>query len=93
MNQNMPQQINVQLGEKEAEVVRVLKDLRGVGCDRISIGQYLRPSKESLEVIDYVEPERFEWWGQKARQLGFSWVMASPFTRSSFHAEEEQQSK
>ena len=81
------------LGEKEAEVVRVLKDLRGVGCDRISIGQYLRPSKESLEVIDYVEPERFEWWGQKARQLGFSWVMASPFTRSSFHAEEEQQSK
>ena len=77
------------LGEKEEEVIAVLKDLRGAGCDRIAIGQYLRPSKQSLEVVEYVEPEKFEWWGRKAKEVGFSWVMSSPFTRSSYHAEKE----
>lgn len=76
------------LGEREEEVVQVMKDLRAVGCDRIAIGQYLRPSKESVEVAEFVSPERFAWWGEKARELGFGWVMSSPFTRSSFHAEE-----
>jgi len=77
------------LGEREEEVVQVLEDLRGVGCDRVAMGQYLRPSKESVEVAEYVTPERFEWWAEKAKSLGFSWVMASPFTRSSFHAEQD----
>jgi lipoic acid synthetase len=77
------------LGENEDEVMNVLRDLRDVGCDRIAIGQYLRPTKKSLEVVGYVEPEKFDWWGGQAKELGFSWVMSSPFTRSSYHAELE----
>jgi len=75
------------LGESETEVIEVLKDLRRSGCDRIAIGQYLRPCADALAVAEFIDPQKFRWWGQKARQLGFSWVMASPFTRSSFHAE------
>jgi len=75
------------LGETDHEVIEVLKDLRQAGCDRIAIGQYLRPTKQSLDVVEYIEPEKFDWWGQKAAELGFSWVMSSPFTRSSYHAE------
>ena len=75
------------LGEKEDEVIKTMEDLRKVGCDRIAIGQYLKPSKQSLDVVEYVTPEKFEWWGQKAKELGFTWVMSSPFTRSSYHAE------
>ena len=75
------------LGETDSEVEDVLKDLRTAGCDRIAIGQYLRPSKESLDVIEYITPEKFDSWKIRAKQLGFSWVMSSPFTRSSFHAE------
>jgi len=77
------------LGESETEVIEVLKDLRRSGCDRIAIGQYLRPCADALAVAEFIDPQKFRWWGQKARRLGFSWVMASPFTRSSFHAEQE----
>ena len=76
------------LGETESEVEQVLKDLRGVDCDRLTIGQYLKPSKESLEVAEYIHPDKFDWWGQKARKLGFSWVQSSPFARSSYFAEQ-----
>jgi len=75
------------LGEANAEVEQVLKDLREVGCDRITIGQYLKPSKESLEVVEYIQPEKFDWWEQRAHELGFSWVISSPFARSSYFAE------
>jgi lipoic acid synthetase len=74
-------------GETDAEVEQVLQDLRSVHCDRIAIGQYLKPSKDSLPVIEYIEPAKFDYWKQKALDLGFSWVMSSPFTRSSYHAE------
>lgn len=77
------------LGEKDFEVEQVLKDLHSVGCQRITIGQYLRPSKNSLEVIEYITPDKFDWWKQKAVELGFSWVMSAPFARSSFFAEQE----
>jgi len=77
------------LGESKEGVIEVLNDLRQVNCDRISIGQYLRPTKGSLEVIEYVEPEIFDWWKEKATEMGFGWVMSSPFTRSSYHAEEK----
>ncbi|MBN1817986.1 MAG: lipoyl synthase, partial [Sedimentisphaerales bacterium] len=75
------------LGETDEQVRQVLRDLRGVGCDRIAIGQYLRPSKDSLEVVEYIPPDKFQWWAQQAREMGFTWIMSSPFTRSSFHAE------
>ena len=75
------------LGETEDQVEQVLKDLRGAGCDRLTIGQYLRPSKEALEVVEYITPDRFDGWGRRAAELGFSWVISSPFARSSYHAE------
>lgn len=77
------------LGETDAEVEQVLKDLCNVGCDRITIGQYLKPSKNSLEVAEYVHPEKFDFWKQKATDLGFSWVISYPFARSSYFAEKE----
>ncbi len=77
------------LGETDSEVEQVLKDLRSAGVDRITIGQYLKPSKDSLEVVEYITPEKFDYWKQKARQLGFKWVISSPFARSSYFAELE----
>ncbi|MBN1787602.1 MAG: lipoyl synthase [Sedimentisphaerales bacterium] len=75
------------LGETDDEIEQVLTDLRSVNCDRIAIGQYLKPSKESLEVAEYITPEKFDYWADRAKQLGFKWIMSSPFTRSSYNAE------
>lgn len=77
------------LGETDEEVKQVLRDLRDVGCDRITIGQYLKPSRNSLDVVEYATPEKFEWWRQKAKQAGFDWVLSGPFVRSSYFAEIE----
>ena len=77
------------LGEPKGEVMQVMQDLRSVRCDRIAMGQYLKPSKDSLDVEDYITPEKFDWWADQARQMGFTWVQSSPFTRSSYHAEEK----
>lgn len=77
------------LGETDVEVEHVLRDLRAAGCDRLTIGQYLKPSEDSLDVVEYIYPERFSSWEQKAVALGFSWVCASPFARSSYYAEQE----
>jgi lipoyl synthase len=75
------------LGETDEEVEQVLKDLRAVGCGRLTIGQYLKPSKDSLEVTNYVTPAKFDWWKQRAIGLGFDWVISAPFARSSYLAE------
>ena len=75
------------LGETDDEIKQVLTDLRNINCDRIAIGQYLKPSKQSLEVVEYIRPEKFDYWKATAKQLGFKWVMSSPFTRSSYNAE------
>jgi lipoic acid synthetase len=75
------------LGETDDEIELALKDLRSVNCDRVAIGQYLKPSKDSLDVVEYIPPEKFDYWAARAKQLGFSWVMSSPFTRSSYYAE------
>ncbi|MBA7696820.1 Lipoyl synthase [subsurface metagenome] len=77
------------LGETDTEVEQVLKDLRNIGCEKVTIGQYLKPSKNSLEVVEYVTPAKFDWWKQKAIELGFSWVISLPFARSSYFAEQE----
>jgi len=77
------------LGERDDEVERALRDLRAVGCDRITIGQYLRPSKGSLDVVKYIPPEKFAWWKDRALEIGFSWVLSAPFARSSYFAEQE----
>lgn len=77
------------LGETDSEVEQVLIDLRDAGCDRITIGQYLKPSRNSLYVVEYISPEKFAWWKQKASDLGFSWIISEPFARSSYFAEQE----
>ena len=77
------------LGENDEQILQTLKDLRGVDCDRVALGQYLKSSKQSLDVSEYVTPEKFEEWGKVAKELGFKWVMSSPYTRSSYHAETE----
>jgi lipoic acid synthetase len=76
------------LGETEQQVRDVLRDLRDAGCDRIIIGQYLKPSRESLDVVEYIPPDKFNHWKEIALDLGFSWVISTPFARSSYHAEQ-----
>jgi lipoic acid synthetase len=75
-------------GETEAEVIETLRDLRAVGCDRVTLGQYLRPSLAHLPVEQYWTPQAFEKLGTIAHALGFSQVRSGPLVRSSYHAGE-----
>lgn len=75
------------LGETEAEVVEVMRDLRAHGCDLLTLGQYLRPSPAHLPVIEYITPERFDALRVIALELGFSEVAAGPLVRSSYRAD------
>ena len=77
------------LGETKAEVVQVIHDLRAHGCEMLTIGQYLQPSRGHLPVERYVEPDEFEELGNLARELGMSRVASGPLVRSSYHAEEQ----
>lgn len=77
------------LGETKAEVVQVIHDLRAHGCEMLTIGQYLQPSRGHLRVERYVEPDEFEELGNLARELGMSRVASGPMVRSSYHAEEQ----
>lgn len=80
--------IMVGLGEKQEEVVRLMKDLRSVDCDILTIGQYLQPSKDQIEVSEFITPDVFEWYKQTGERLGFSKVFSGPFVRSSYKASE-----
>ena len=74
------------LGEEPDEVRAVLGDLTGVGCDILTLGQYLRPSAAQLPVERYLEPSEFETWRVEALALGFRHVESGPLVRSSYHA-------
>lgn len=76
------------LGETIEEVLEVCADLREVGCEMITIGQYLQPTMEHLPVERYIPPEEFDEIGVLVRKLGFSLVASGPFVRSSYHAGE-----
>lgn len=78
----------VGLGEKEEEMVQVFKDLLKVGCTFLSIGQYLAPSKEYEKVLEYVKPEQFNRYKKLALDLGFEFVLSTPYARSSYLAHE-----
>ena len=78
----------VGLGETKEEIINVMKDLRAVGVDILTIGQYLRPSGNHYPVIRYVTPEEFHSYEEIGYNLGFSYVVAGPFVRSSYKAEE-----
>ena len=76
------------LGETEAEIVELMKDLRAIKCDRLTIGQYMRPSLAHLPVQKYWHPEEFHRLGEIALSLGFAQVRSAPLVRSSYHAGE-----
>lgn len=76
------------LGETFDEVLDVCADLRAVGCEMITIGQYLQPTPEHLPVERFVPPEEFDAIGEQVRALGFGMVASGPFVRSSYHAGE-----
>ena len=75
------------LGERNDEVLEVLKDLREHDCDMVTLGQYLSPSRHHLAVERYVPPIEFDALGQRARALGFESVASGPLVRSSYHAD------
>ncbi len=75
------------LGEERREVEQVLRDLREHGCDMLTIGQYLQPSRHHLPVARYWEPQEFESLGEFARGLGFASAASGPLVRSSYHAD------
>lgn len=74
------------LGESRKEVLAVMRDLRDAGVVRISLGQYLRPSRYHLAVQEYIDPAAFDDYAEEARQQGFSWIKSGPMVRSSYHA-------
>jgi lipoic acid synthetase len=79
--------IMVGLGETPDEVFRTMEDLRQHGCDVLTIGQYLQPTKMHLEVAEFVHPDTFALYREKGLQLGFAFVESGPLVRSSYHAE------
>ncbi|MBC7961626.1 MAG: lipoyl synthase [Steroidobacteraceae bacterium] len=74
------------MGEVEQDVLEVFRDLRGVDCDYLSIGQYLAPSRAHYPVQEYIPPARFDELRRAALELGFSHVESGPYVRSSYHA-------
>ena len=76
------------LGETTEELVETLADLRSIGCDFLTLGQYLQPSTRHLPVARYLPPHEFDELGRIARSLGFAEVASGPFVRSSYHADE-----
>lgn len=81
------------LGETTEELVETLADLRSIGCDFLTLGQYLQPSTRHLPVARYLPPHEFDELGRIARSLGFVEVASGPFVRSSYHADEMARSK
>jgi len=76
-------------GETKEELIEAMEDLRQVDCDRLTIGQYMRPSLEHLAVQKYWTPDEFDELGAIAKDLGFDHVRSGPLVRSSYHAGEE----
>jgi lipoic acid synthetase len=75
------------LGETETEVLQTMTDLHSSGCKILTIGQYLQPGLDYMEVTEFIAPEKFEEYRVEALRVGFSFVESSPLVRSSFHAE------
>lgn len=76
------------LGETDEEVVQTMKDLRSIDVDVITFGQYLRPTEKHLSVVEYVKPEKFEYFKTVGEQMGFKYVASGPMVRSSYKAGE-----
>jgi len=76
------------LGETEDELFTAMQDLREAGCDILTLGQYLQPTLKHLAVVEFVSPDRFQAYGDIARNMGFVHVASGPMVRSSYHADD-----
>jgi lipoic acid synthetase len=76
------------LGETEPELFQAMEDLRAIRCDILTLGQYMQPTLKHHPVVEYVSPERFAAYGERARQMGFVHVASAPMVRSSYHADD-----
>ena len=76
------------LGESEEEVIQTIKDLRSVGVSILTIGQYLQPTPKHLPLIEFIAPEKFNWFREIAERMGFVYVASGPLVRSSYKAGE-----
>ncbi|MFO0046427.1 MAG: radical SAM protein, partial [Armatimonadota bacterium] len=74
------------LGETKDEVIQTLEDLREIGVDAVTIGQYLRPTMRQLPVVEYIHPKEFKEYEKIGEDLGFAFVASGPFIRSSYNA-------
>lgn len=93
INPNMTTKSGIMLGlgETKDEVIQTLTDLRHVGCDIVTIGQYMQPSEKHIKMVDYIHPDVFKEYEELSYQLGFHAVASSPLVRSSYKALESFQ--
>jgi lipoic acid synthetase len=75
------------LGETDEEVIETMEDLRAVGVDILTLGQYLQPTPKHLPIVEFVTPERFDKYRELGLKMGFRFVESGPLVRSSYHAE------
>jgi lipoic acid synthetase len=75
------------LGETDEEIIETMQDLRAVGVDILTLGQYLQPTPKHLPIVEFVPPERFEKYEKLGLEMGFRFVESGPLVRSSYHAE------
>lgn len=75
-------------GETDAQIMQTLRDLREIKCDVVTFGQYMRPTKRHMKVVEYVKPEKFDYWRDIALEMGFLYVASGPLVRSSYKAGE-----
>ncbi len=76
------------LGETDEDVLQAARDLRAVGVDILTLGQYLQPTKRHLQVVEFVAPDKFRWFAQAIKPMGYHQVVSGPLVRSSYHAEQ-----
>jgi len=76
------------LGETKEELLEAMTDLRSVGCDLFTLGQYLQPTKKHLKIEEFIHPDQFTEYKQVAEAMGFSYVASGPLVRSSYHADD-----
>mmetsp|Transcript_11582 Transcript_11582/g.17682 ORF Transcript_11582/g.17682 Transcript_11582/m.17682 type:complete len:220 (+) Transcript_11582:141-800(+) len=76
------------LGETDEEVIQTMKDLRAINVDVVTFGQYLRPTERHLSVVEYVRPEKFDYFRTMGEDMGFKYVASGPMVRSSYRAGE-----
>ena len=69
-------------------ITQTLKDLRNIQCDVVTFGQYMRPTKRHMKVVEYVKPEKFDYWKERALEMGFLYCASGPLVRSSYKAGE-----